>query len=136
MVKDGILIRRVLNGATMSSYILAVDDEPEIIQLFEATLRPLGFRLVSASDGDEALALVEREQPALILLDLMMPRMSGFHVLSALNSNPATAHIPIVVISAYAHEKDAEHMPGVVRVLPKGSFGAPELREVVSATLS
>jgi CheY-like chemotaxis protein len=120
----------------MSRYILAVDDEPEIIQLFEVTLRPLGFRIVSASDGDEALAQVEHERPALILLDLMMPRLSGFHVLSALNSDPRTATIPVVVISAYAREQDAEQMPGVVRVLAKGSFGAPELREIVSTTLT
>lgn len=120
----------------MSRYILAVDDEPEIIQLFEVTLRPLGFRIVSASDGDEALAQVAQERPALILLDLMMPRLSGFHVLSSLNSDPQTATIPVVVISAYAREQDAEMMPGVIRVLPKGSFGAPELREIVSATLT
>ena len=110
--------------------------EPEIIQLFEVTLRPLGFRIVSVSDGDEALAQIEREHPALILLDLMMPRMSGFHVLSALNSDPQTSKIPVVVISAYAREQDAEQMPGVVCVLPKGSFGAPELREIVNSTLT
>ena len=120
----------------MSRYILAVDDEPEIIQLFEVTLRPLGFRIVSASDGDEALEKIRLERPALILLDLMMPRLSGFHVLSQLNSDPEMASIPIVVISAYAKEQDAKEMPGVIRVLAKGSFGAPELREIVSSTLT
>jgi CheY-like chemotaxis protein len=120
----------------MSRYILAVDDEPDIIQLFEVTLRPLGVRIVSARDGDEALTQVEKERPALILLDLMTPRLSGFHVLSQLNSNPETASIPVVVISAYAKEQDQAQLPGVIRVLSKGSFGALELREIVTSALA
>jgi CheY-like chemotaxis protein len=126
----------MVNGAAMSPYILAVDDEPEIIELFEVTLRTLGVRIISATDGDEALAQVHKERPALILLDMMMPRLSGFHVLAQLNSDPDTASIPVVVISAYAKEQDAEQLPGVIRVLPKGSFGATELREIVSMTLA
>lgn len=119
-----------------AGYILVVDDEPEILELFEATLRTLGVAVVSAWNGDEALQQVKRERPRLILLDLMMPRMSGFHVLSQLSSDPETADIPVIVVSAFAKEQDAHDLPGVIRVLPKGSFGAPELREVVQAALA
>ena len=119
----------------MSRYILAVDDDQESIRLSTATLRPLGIPVVAASDGDEALAQVEHERPALILLDLMMPRVNGYYVLSSLSEDPRTADIPVIVISAYARDHDEAHLPGVVRVLSKGSFGVGELREIVSTTL-
>jgi CheY-like chemotaxis protein len=120
----------------MSGYILVVDDEPEIIELFELTLRTLKYRIVSVSDGDEAIEQIGKEKPSLILLDLMMPRMSGFHVLAQLKNDPETASIPVVVVSAYLKEQDAADLPGVIRVLAKGSFGAPELRQVVASCLA
>jgi len=119
----------------MSRYILAVDDDQESIRLSAVTLRPLGIPVVAAADGDEALAQVAHERPALILLDLMMPRLSGYRVLSSLSDDPRTADIPIIIITAYARDHDEMALPGVVRVLSKGSFGVGELRRIVRMAL-
>lgn len=116
----------------MSGYVLIVDDEREIIRLIQATLDALGYRIVSATDGYAAMEYIRAEKPALILLDLMMPGMSGFQVLTKLHSDPELASIPVIVISAYAGERDAGDLPGVSRVLRKGNFGVMELGEVVS----
>lgn len=120
----------------MSQYILIVDDEPEITRLFETALKPLGFDIVAVYDGDEALAQIEMEKPALILLDLMMPRLPGAALLAELRSRPDTQHIPVVIISAYAHDHDAPDLSGATKIMTKGSFGTPEIREVVTAMLA
>lgn len=80
--------------------ILIVDDEPINCKLFEALLRPEGYLTRSASSGKEALALVAQCAPDLILLDIMMPDMNGYEVANILKANPATANIPIVMVTA------------------------------------
>lgn len=86
--------------------ILVVDDEPDVVELIERTLRADGFEVVLAYDGIGALDLAATEKPDLILLDIMMPMMSGYEVCEQLKSNPATLNIPIVCLSS-AHTPDA-----------------------------
>ena len=81
--------------------ILVVDDEILNRQLLEALLRPEGYVTRTAADGAEALASVARDPPDLILLDLMMPGMDGCAVTRALKSDPATSHIPIIMVTAH-----------------------------------
>src|SRR5512141_964038 len=80
--------------------ILIVDDEPFNVDYLEQELEELDYDTVSASNGQEALERVQIECPDLILLDIMMPVMDGFEVLSRLKANTATRDLPVIVISA------------------------------------
>lgn len=83
--------------------VLVVDDDPEVVRLIESILRDVpGVRPVAAYDGEEALALARKETPALLLLDLRIPRVDGAMVARRLKSDPATEAIPIVAVSALA----------------------------------
>jgi CheY-like chemotaxis protein len=80
--------------------ILVVDDEPAILEMIAELLSYEGFEVVTTSQGSVALTRAEADPPALILLDLMMPGMSGWQVIDALKASPQTRAIPIVVLSA------------------------------------
>ncbi len=90
------------------SSVLVVDDNPQNVELLQAFLESLPVRVTTASDGIEALAAVSREQPDLILLDIMMPRMSGFQVCRKLKSDPATRDIQILMVTALNELGDVE----------------------------
>jgi len=80
--------------------ILIIDDEPQNRRLLEALLQPEGYRTQSASNGDEAMALIAEQAPDLVLLDIMMPGIDGFEVATRIKSNPTTANIPIIMVTA------------------------------------
>jgi len=80
--------------------ILIVDDERDNRELLDIILVREGFRVLTAGSGEEALASVAVEQPDLILLDLMMPDMSGYDVMAKIKSNPSTTAIRIVILTA------------------------------------
>jgi signal transduction histidine kinase/DNA-binding response OmpR family regulator len=80
--------------------VLIVDDERHNRELLEIMLKPEGFLLLSAASGEEALALMARQPPDLILLDVMMPGMSGYDVAGKIKSDPATKNIPVIMLTA------------------------------------
>ncbi|MGD0077310.1 MAG: response regulator [Sedimentisphaerales bacterium] len=80
--------------------ILVVDDNRENLELLEAYLEDIDCRAIAASDGPEALEAVKNDKPDLILLDIMMPKMSGFEVCRRVKNDPATNHIPIIMVTA------------------------------------
>jgi two-component system cell cycle response regulator len=90
------------------STVLVVDDNDQNLELLVAYLDTLGCRVCTAADGIEALDKVRDEQPDLILLDIMMPRMSGFEVCQKLKSNPNTRDIPIIMVTALNELADIE----------------------------
>jgi diguanylate cyclase (GGDEF)-like protein/PAS domain S-box-containing protein len=81
--------------------ILIVDDEAQNRRLLAVLLRPEGYQTESAASGEEALSAVAHSAPDLILLDIMMPGIDGYQVASILKSNPATANIPIIMVTAH-----------------------------------
>ncbi|NHZ95810.1 EAL domain-containing protein [Massilia sp. CCM 8734] len=81
--------------------ILIVDDEAQNRRLLAVLLRPEGYSTTSAASGEEALAAIGEEAPDLILLDITMPGMDGYQVASILKANPATANIPIIMVTAH-----------------------------------
>lgn len=93
-------------GQEPKQKILVVDDEPDVVMLMERALRADGFDVVTAYDGIEALGMAEAELPDLILLDIMMPMMSGYEVCQQLRANEATRAIPVLCVSS-AHSPDA-----------------------------
>lgn len=80
--------------------ILVVEDIPNILELLEVTLRFKGYPVITATNGEEALTQVAQEYPALIITDILMPKMDGFSLVHSLRSNPLTNHIPIIFLSA------------------------------------
>lgn len=86
--------------------ILVVDDEPDIVALVVYHLAKEGYRVSSASSGSEALATARRERPALMVLDLMLPGLSGFDVLEQLRADEATAGIAVLMLTARKEEPD------------------------------
>lgn len=80
--------------------ILVVDDEFALRDILAQVLRDEGYRVMTAGSGQEALELMGRERPALVLLDLMMPGLSGVDVLTTMSSTPALATIPVLVVTA------------------------------------
>ncbi len=86
--------------------ILVVDDEPDIVALVVYHLAKDGYRVSSASSGSEALATARRERPALIVLDLMLPGLSGFEVLEQLRADEATVDIAVLMLTARKEEPD------------------------------
>ena len=91
-----------------SASILVVDDHEQNLELLQAYLEDVGCRVRSARDGRDAMAQIEAEQPDLVILDVMMPKMSGFQVCSSIKGNPETRDIPIVMVTALSEVGDVE----------------------------
>ncbi|WP_366554793.1 phosphate regulon transcriptional regulator PhoB [Aquibaculum sediminis] len=90
----------------MSATILLVEDEAALITLLRYNLEKEGYRLVEAHDGEEALVVAKEEQPDLILLDWMLPLLSGLQVCRQLRRNPETRETPIILLTARGEETD------------------------------
>ena len=90
----------------MTARVLVVDDVPANVKLLEARLSAEYFDVITAMSGDEALAICERAECDLVLLDVMMPDMDGFEVCRRLKTNPATHHIPVVMVTALDQPSD------------------------------
>jgi two-component system alkaline phosphatase synthesis response regulator PhoP len=90
------------------SRILLVDDNQQNLELIQAYLESLPVEIETARDGIEAIEAVERQQPDLILLDVMMPRMSGFEVCQKLKANPETRDIVVIMVTALHEVADYE----------------------------
>ena len=80
--------------------ILVVEDNPNVRELIDVTLRFKGYPVVTATNGQDALEMIEREKPALIVTDILMPKMDGYGLAHSLRKNPVTQRIPIIFISA------------------------------------
>ncbi|MBX9756786.1 MAG: response regulator [Pseudomonadaceae bacterium] len=80
--------------------LLIVDDDPQAVEVIAALLPAANYSLLRAYGGREAISLAQQLQPDLILLDLLMPDVSGFDVVQALHGDPSTANIPILVVTA------------------------------------
>lgn len=119
----------------MENYVLVVDDNPDSQEILTRILVSLGLEVKVAGDGEEAIAQIGRELPALILLDLMMPRMNGFAVLSFLRKKPDTRRIPVVVVSAYVDPLAMSRLPGVAHVILKPGYSIAEVQSAVMKLL-
>ena len=86
--------------------VLVVDDEARVREMIEFRLRLLGYEVLHASNGYEGLEAASREEPNLVLLDVMMPDLDGFQVCSQLKQNKATKDIPVVMLTARGDAKD------------------------------
>ncbi len=102
--------------------LLIVEDTPNILELLEVTLRFKGYQVVTARDGQEALEVIEKQHPALVITDILMPKMDGFTLVYRLRSNPEMQAIPVIFLSATyiaPEDKDFALTIGATRFLEK-----------------
>ncbi len=90
----------------MKKRILIADDEPDVIKLLQKNLEAAGFEVLKAVDGVSALGLTRKDKPALLILDVMMPGVSGLEVCRTLKNDPKTARLPIILLTARQEEVD------------------------------
>jgi CheY-like chemotaxis protein len=118
--------------------VLLAEDDRFLRRAAEASLRRHGLEVLTAADGEEALRIARAEPLDLILLDVMMPKLDGFEVLSALKQDDATAHIPVLVLSNLGQERDVTQAKalGAVAFLIKANLSLQDLVDRVDAALA
>ena len=102
--------------------VLIVEDVPNVLELLEVTLRFKGYAVITARNGEEALEAIEKERPALIVTDILMPKMDGYAFVQKLRLNPDTRAIPVVFLSATyvtPEDKDFALSLGAARFMEK-----------------
>ena len=117
--------------------ILLVEDDRFLRRACEVSLRQRGFVVTTAADGEEALRKVRAEPPDLILLDLLMPRMTGTEVLKALRAEEATREIRVLILSNSSREQDVEEIKtlGVSGYFVKADLSLQALGDMVARLL-
>jgi DNA-binding response OmpR family regulator len=108
-------------GTPMPLDVLVVDDEPALSELVAANLAAAGHRVRTAPDGRAGLDAIGQRRPDVVVLDVMMPVLDGWGVLEALAEDPATAELPVVMLTALSSEQDVirAHLTGAVHYLTK-----------------
>lgn len=119
-----------------SPRVLIVDDEPHIVLSLEFLLERAGYETAAAADGEEALAMVRRLRPEVVLLDIMMPNRNGYEVCQAIKSDPELRSTPVIMLSAKGQEVE------VLKGLELGAssyvtkpFGNTEILEAIRAVI-
>lgn len=103
-------------------YLLIVEDDPDIRALLDTTLRFKDYRVVTAMNGREALEIVQKEHPTIVIADIMMPQLDGFGLVHRLRINPQTRSIPVVFITATyvtAEDRNFARRIGATRFIQK-----------------
>jgi len=138
------LERRGFSAAGSQRTILVVDDEPGILEMHarlvqaQSQAHGAAYRVLKARNGREALDLMRRERPDLVLLDLMMPELDGFGVLERMQTEETIRHVPVIVLTGQVltEEDMARLNRGVATVLSKGVFSAEETLAHVEGALA
>ncbi len=94
----------------MSTKIIIIDDEPDVLTFVQAALEDNGYEVVTAHSARRGLETIKREKPALICLDVLMPRESGISLFKKLRSDPDLKDIPIVIMSGLSLSRDLDHV--------------------------
>jgi len=116
--------------------ILIIDDSRFLVQAYSRTLRDAGYRVLTASDGQSGIAVARKENPNLIVLDILMPGLSGVDVLRSLKSTPSTSDIPILVISSLT-ERNADKLiqEGATAYCEKNSLTSENMEAAIDRIL-
>ncbi len=117
--------------------ILCIEDDPEMIELVKLILSRQGYEVIGATGGDAGLQAIERERPALVLLDLMMPEMDGWEVYQRMRADERMKDVPVIVVTAKAQSIDKVlglHIAKVNDYITK-PFGPSELLTSVMRVL-
>ena len=86
--------------------ILIVDDDLTLLEMYQERFKEEGYVVIGASDGEEALRKVQEDKPALLVLDIMMPKLNGIDVMKRLRANKETKDLPVIILTALVQEID------------------------------
>jgi len=119
------------------SKIMVVEDDASLREIYGIRIAAEGYEVVSAGDGEEALAMAVREKPDLILADVMMPKISGFDMLDILRSTPETANIKVVMMTALSGDDQRQRGEslGADRYLVKSQVGIEDMVNAIHEVL-
>lgn len=119
------------------SKVMIVEDDASLREIYSIRMTAEGYNVVTAGDGEEALAVVVREKPDLILADVMMPKISGFDMLDILRSTPETKDVKVVMMTALSGEDQRERGErlGANRYLVKSQVGIEDVVKVIHEEL-
>ncbi len=117
--------------------ILLIEDENFLIKPLKLAFKGAGIELLIAKDGEAGLAIVQKDLPDAVLLDLLLPKMNGFDVLKEIKNNPATKHIPVIILSNLAREGEVKRglAAGAREYMVKTNFSIASLLEKVRKVL-
>lgn len=118
-----------------SKRVLLVDDDPEIVDTMKTVLETKGYDILVARDGNQGLAMAEREQPDLVVLDMMMPKRSGFLVLERLRKNKKPPRVIMITANEGSRHRAYAEMLGVDEYIRK-PFAMDKLIESVNRLLN
>lgn len=116
--------------------ILVCDDEKDVVELISFLLEKDGYDVITAKNGREALEVVAKNIPDLILLDVMMPEMDGYTVQTRLQEDPNTKSIPIIILTAKGQMRDVFAMSSNVVAYMEKPFDPKSLRQKIQESLS
>ena len=110
----------------MSAYILIVDDDEDVRDVYQRLADYLQYPYRTATNGLEALAHIQQEIPGIMLLDMMMPKMTGYDLLDRLNNDASIPAFPIIVITAVPSDS-LRDVPGITKIMTKTGYSVAEL---------
>ena len=118
--------------------IMLVEDDKSLREIYSIRLVAEGYDVVSAGDGEEALAMAVQEKPDLILSDVMMPKISGFDMLDILRNTPETANIHVIMMTALSSDdqRDRGERLGCDRYLVKSQVGIEDVINTIHEVLN
>jgi len=118
--------------------LLLIEDDPLMLRMYKKLFELEGYEILLAEGGQEGIIMAIENKPALILLDIMMPKMDGFEVLASLKGNNNTKDIPVVVLTNLAGQQDAERAltMGAKKYIIKSEQDPKEVAKMVKMTLS
>ena len=122
----------------MTKRILLCDDELHILRAAEFKFKRAGYEVLAANDGQEGWEMIEQSRPDIVVTDCQMPRLSGLGLAERIKSNPATAHLPVIMLSAKGFEMSADELReqyGIHSLMAK-PFSPRELFARVEAILN
>ncbi|MBI4685323.1 MAG: response regulator [Nitrospirae bacterium] len=118
------------------SKVIVIDDEPFILMMIEDKLQRAGIKVITLRESVNAMPVIKNEHPDLIILDWMMPELSGIELCKMIKSNPAISNIPVFMLTAKGQEADEQlgFRSGVTRYITK-PFSPKSLLEMVEETI-
>lgn len=122
----------------MGKLILIVEDDPLMSRMYQKIFKFEKYDVETAGDGEEGLEKARKVKPTLMLLDVMMPKMNGLEVLDKLKADPDTKHIPVVMLTNLAGEKDAEkaQMKGAIKYIVKSEHDPKQVVDMVKEIIA
>jgi DNA-binding response OmpR family regulator len=121
---------KTVRGEPLVSHVLLIEDEPNIAEAIRFLLSRDGLRVSHAAEGGAALVLLQQDLPDLVILDHMLPGLSGLEILTAIRANPESRDLPVMMLTARGRDREMAELAGADRFMTKPFSNAEILAEV------